>query len=90
MEPASKPAVRLFIRVKEAAKILDLHHQTLLRWIGEGRGPPVQRFGKGKNRTIRINYPEFMKWIEKPRKGKHRAKTNDRIRTDRDRVAADV
>lgn len=68
METSPKPIQPLFIRIKAAAKILDIHHQTLQRWISEGRGPPVQRFGKGKNRTIRIIYPKFLEWIENPKR----------------------
>lgn len=66
LKPLKNPE-RLFIRVKDAAIILGIHHQTLHRWIADGKGPPVQRFGSGKNRMIRVVYPKFLKWIENPK-----------------------
>lgn len=84
-KPLPEPR-RLFIRVKQAADILDISERTLHEWIRMGKGPPVQRFGKGRSRMIRIMYPNFLKWMENP--GKHKGMRSKPFFKDEDPVNA--
>ena len=50
----------IFIRLKQAARLLDVNHETLRRWIADDKGPPVHKIG----RNIRIRSTDFEAWLE--------------------------
>jgi excisionase family DNA binding protein len=51
-----------WLRVHEAAQRLDVHDQTLYKWIREGRLPSVQLGGSGA--PLRIPERALEQWID--------------------------
>jgi hypothetical protein len=51
---------RSFMKITTAAKIGDMHPDTLLRAINAGRGPKVCRLPSG---SIRISVDDFYAWL---------------------------
>lgn len=50
----------IFLRIKQAAGVLNITTETLRKLISEDKGPPIHKIG----RQIRINKHDFERWLD--------------------------
>lgn len=58
------PDPPLFLKVKEAAKIIQISERKMWGFLRSNTGPKYRRFG----RALRIPYKSFLEWVEKDHK----------------------
>ena len=58
---------RLWLRIAEAARRLDVHPQTAHRWAREGRLPVVQLGGPGA--PLRVDAQALDEWVDAHARG---------------------
>ncbi len=53
-----------FMTVRDIARVIRCHPETVRRWIREGKLPAYRFPGKGKNRTLRIDEAALSRFLE--------------------------
>ena len=65
----------IFLNLKQAAGVIGVTSNGLRRWIKEGKGPPLYKFGL---HIHRIRKDELLSWFETKKRNPH-VQSNGRL-----------